>query len=149
MIFAVLQVIAFKLPARQVIRILAGLCFTFLGLTLFLVGVNGAFMDVGKIVGSKLASMDSKLPLILIGFALGCVTVLAEPAVYVLTHQIEDVTSGYVRRKVVLISLAIGVGVSVALSMIRIIIPEVKLWHYLLPGYVLSLAMSFYVPSCS
>ncbi len=67
-------------------------------------------MDVGKIVGSKLASMDSKLPLILIGFALGCVTVLAEPAVYVLTPQIEDVTSGYVRRKVVLISLAIGVA---------------------------------------
>lgn len=146
LIFFVFHFAAFKLPARQVIRIVVGICFTFLGLTLFLVGVNGGFMDVGKIVGSKLASIDSKLPLVLIGFVLGCVTVLAEPAVYVLTHQIEDVTSGYVRRKVVLFSLAIGVGVSVALSMIRIMIPEVKLWHYLLPGYILSLAMSFYVP---
>ncbi len=145
-IFAVMQVFAFKLPRRAFRRIIVGVCFAFVGLVLFLVGVNGGFMVVGRVVGAKLASLDSWIPLVGIGFVLGCVTILAEPAVYVLTHQIEDVTSGYVRRKVVLVSLAIGVGFSVALSMIRILIPGLRLWHYLLPGYIIACAMSFFAP---
>jgi len=83
---------------------------------------------------------------ILIGFVLGMVTILAEPAVYILTQQIEDVTSGYVKKKVVMVSLAIGVALAVALSVVRIISPGVQLWHYLLPGYVISIAMTFVVP---
>mgnify|MGYP002347655075 CR=1 FL=1 len=145
-VFLILQVVYLKLPKRTVRRILIGGCLTFIGLVLFLVGVNGGFMDVGRIIGNKLASLESKAPLVAIGFVLGCVTILAEPAVYVLTHQIEEVTSGYVRRKVVLITLAIGVGFSVGLSMVRILVPGIRLWHYLLPGYAIALAMSFSVP---
>ncbi len=77
---------------------------------------------------------------------MGFVTILAEPAVYVLTHQIEEVTSGYVKRKVVLIPLTIGVGLAVALSVIRILIPEVQLWNYLLPGYIICLSLMFFIP---
>ena len=84
---------------------------------------------------------------VLVGFVLGFVTILAEPAVHVLTHQIEDVTSGYVKRSSVMISLSIGVGVAVALSVIRILVPSIKLWHYLLPGYIISLALSYCVPN--
>ncbi len=145
-VFLILQAVYLKLPRRTVRRIMVGGGFTFIGLVLFLVGVNGGFMDVGRIIGNRLASLDSKVPLVAIGFLLGCVTILAEPAVYVLTHQIEDVTSGYVQRRVVLITLAIGVGFSVALSMLRILVPGIRLWHYLLPGYAIALAMSFYVP---
>jgi len=103
-------------------------------------------MDVGTVVGYSLASLDNKFYIVIIGFILGIVTILAEPAVYVLTHQIEEVTSGYVKRKAVLIALSLGVGFAVALSMIRIIIPEVQLWHYLLPGYIISVIMTFFVP---
>ncbi len=127
-------------------KILFGLLFTFIGLVLFLVGVNAGFMDVGAAVGYSIASLDNKLYVVLVGFILGVVTILAEPAVYVLTHQIEDVTSGYVKRKVVMFTLAIGVGIAVALSMIRILIPELQLWQYLLPGYIISIAMSYFVP---
>ena len=74
------------------------------------------------------------------------VTILAEPAVYVLTHQIEDVTSGYVSRKSVILTLSIGVGFAVALSMLRILIPQIQLWHYLLPGYLISVTLSYFVP---
>ncbi len=137
---------AFSLSARGLRKILFGLLFTFVGLVLFLVGVNAGFMDVGTIVGYSIASLDNKMHVVLVGFVLGVVTILAEPAVYVLTHQIEDVTSGYVRRKVVMFTLAIGVGISVALSMIRILIPELQLWQYLLPGYIISIVMSFFVP---
>jgi hypothetical protein len=145
-LFIFFQKITFKLPKREVRKILFGVLFTFIGLVIFLVGVNAGFMDVGSVIGYKIASIDNKLFVILIGFVLGVVTILAEPAVYVLTHQIEDVTSGYVKRSVVMFTLAIGVGIAVALSVVRILIPELQLWQYLLPGYLVSIALTFIVP---
>lgn len=146
-IFLIFQKISFKLPMLAVRKILFGLLFTFIGLVLFLLGVNAGFMEVGSTVGYKLASMENHMYVVLVGFVLGMVTILAEPAVYVLTHQIEDVTSGYVNRKVVMITLALGVALAVGLSIIRILIPEIKLWHYLLPGYIISIAMAYFVPN--
>ena len=71
---------------------------------------------------------------------------MAEPAVYVLTDQIEEVTSGYVKKKVVLFTLAIGVGIAVALSIIRILIPQLELWQYLLPGYLIAILLTYITP---
>ena len=145
-VFLIFQKISFKLSKSQFRKILFGMLFTFIGLVLFLLGVNAGFMEVGSVVGYKLASMDSYVYLIVVGFVLGLVTILAEPAVYVLTHQIEDVTSGYVKRKVVMATLAVGVALAVALSIVRIIVPEIQLWHYLLPGYIISIALMYFVP---
>ena len=145
-ILLVLQKIFFKLKKRELRKLLTGFAFAFIGLFVFLIGVNAGFMDVATSIGNNLALMDNKAYIIVIGFILGFVTILAEPAVYVLTHQIEDVTSGYVKRKAVLAPLAIGVGVAVALSVIRILVPGIQLWHYLLPGYIICLSMMFFVP---
>ena len=145
LIFLILQKFSLKLSKRTVRRILFGLIFTFIGMILFLAGVNAGFMDAGKAVGYAMASAN-KASIVVAGFVLGFVTILAEPAVYVLTHQIEDVTSGYVQRRIVLFALAIGVGIAVALSMMRIIIPSFQLWHCLLPGYVIAIALMYFVP---
>ncbi|SHK80318.1 DUF1538 domain-containing protein [Desulforamulus aeronauticus] len=145
-LFLLFQATSFKLPQRAIRKILKGLVYTFIGLVLFLVGVNAGFMDVGSVVGYSIASLENQYYVVIIGFILGLVTILAEPAVHVLTHQIEDVTSGSVKRKVVLFALSIGVGIAIALSMVRIIIAEVQLWHYLLPGYIIAIVMSYYVP---
>ncbi|NLY84698.1 MAG: DUF1538 domain-containing protein [Acholeplasmataceae bacterium] len=145
-IFLIFQNVSFKLPRTSVRRILFGVLFTFVGLVLFLLGVNAGFMEVGSAVGYKLALSYGKPVVITMGFIFGMVTILAEPAVYVLTHQIEDVTSGYVKRKLVLVTLAFGVALAVALSMVRILVPAVQLWHYLLPGYILAIAMTYVVP---
>ena len=141
-IFLLFQRASSAVSKAMLRKIIFGITFTFVGLVLFLLGVNAGFMEVGSIVGHKLASMDSQLYVILIGFILGMVTVLAEPAVYVLTHQVEDVTSGYVKRRLVMATLALGVALAVALSVVRILIPGIQLWHYLLPGYIISLIMS-------
>lgn len=146
LIFFVFQKISFKLSRRALHKIVKGIIYTFLGLVIFLIGVNAGFMDVGTIVGYQLALYDNKFIIIGVAFLLGLVTILAEPAVYVLTRQIEDVTSGYVKRKVVLFSLCIGVGVAVALSIIRILIPGIQLWHYLLPGYIIACLMTLVTP---
>ncbi len=145
-IFLVFNILFFKMDRRPLRKILKGLLYTFIGLILFLIGVNAGFMDVGRIIGVNVASSGNLSLIIIIGFVLGLVTVLAEPAVHVLTHQIEDITSGYVKRPIVISALCIGVGFAVALSMLRIIIPEIQLWHYLLPGYIIAIGMVFVVP---
>ncbi|ACL19202.1 uncharacterized protein DUF1538 [Desulfitobacterium sp. LBE] len=144
--FFLFQKISFKLSSKAYRKVLKGLVYTFIGLVLFLTGVNAGFMEVGSKIGYNVAVLDSKWIIVVIGFILGLVVILAEPAVYVLTHQIEDVTSGYVKRPVVLIALSIGVAFAVSLSMIRILIPGLQLWHFLLPGYVVSILMMYFVP---
>lgn len=103
-------------------------------------------MNAGSIIGYKIASMDNKFFVIAIGFILGLCTILAEPAVYALTHQIEEVTRGYVKRKSVLFTMSIGVGIAIALSVVRILIPKLQLWQYLLPGYAIALILTYIVP---
>jgi len=144
--FLIFQKISFKMPRKNVNKIFKGFLYAFIGLILFLTGVNAGFMDLGSTIGYELASLDNKFYILIIGFILGLVTILAEPSVYVLTHQIEDVTSGYVRRKFVLTALSLGVGCAVALSILKIIIPGLQLWHFLLPGYLISLLLMYIVP---
>ena len=136
----------FKLSRRSFRKVLTGVLFTFIGLVLFLVGVNAGFMNAGSLVGYALAALDNKWYIIVIALILGLVVILAEPAVYVLTQQIQEVTSGYVSRAAVIVSLSLGVGAAVSLSIIRILIPEVELWHYLLPGYIICIALMYIVP---
>lgn len=145
-ILLVLQKVTFKLSKRDLRKLLTGFGFSFVGLFIFFLGVNAGFMDVGTSIGNNLVLLDNKAYIIIIGFILGVVTILAEPAVYVLTHQIEDITSGYVKRKVVLVPLAIGVGLAVALSVIRVLVVDIQLWHYLLPGYIVCILLMFFTP---
>ncbi|MDD2362693.1 MAG: DUF1538 domain-containing protein [Oscillospiraceae bacterium] len=146
LILVVMQILFFKLKKKQLRKMFTGFSFAFIGLFIFLLGVNAGFMDVGTRLGNDLALNDNKVYIIIVGFVLGVVTILAEPAVHVLTRQIEDVTSGYVKRKAVLGSLAIGVGIAILLSVIRILIPSLQLWHYLLPGFAICLLLTFITP---
>ena len=146
LIFLGMRKRVFKISKREVRSILFGLLFTFIGLVIFLVGVNAGFMNVGTELGYKLANDGRYQILVFVGLCLGFVTIMAEPAVYVLTDQIEEVTSGYVKKKVVLFTLAIGVGIAVALSVVRILIPELQLWQYLLPGYLIAILLTYITP---
>jgi hypothetical protein len=90
--------------------------------------------------------MDSKVPVMIVSLFLGLTTVLAEPAVHVLTNQVEDVTGGYVKRSLVLVFLSIAVGLSIFMSALRIYLPNLQLWVYLLPGFGISAILAYFVP---
>lgn len=136
-----------KLSVQEFKQALLGIVYLYIGLVLFLTGVNAGFLNVGRQIGMMIGDLESQIPVLVVGLLLGLVVILAEPAVYVLTHQIEDVTHGSVKRSIVLIFLSIGVGLAVFLSVLRIIVPAIQLWHYLLPGYALSIWLSYKVPS--
>ncbi len=145
-IFLICNILFFKQGKRKIKEISMGLLYNWLGLSLFLTGVNAGFLDAGRYIGHYLADHYSYVLLVAVGFVVGLLTILAEPAVHVLTHQIENVTAGYVKRNYVLGALSIGVGCAVALSVIRIVIPELLLWHYLLPGYLIAIGLMYFVP---
>lgn len=145
-LFLIFQVLFFKLSKKQLMKIFKGLIYTFIGFVLFLTGVNAGFMEAGSAIGYALASLSSKWVIVFVGFILGFTVILAEPAVYVLNEQIQEVTSGHIKKKAILYTLSIGVAIAVSLSMIRILVPSLKLWHLLVPGYLIAVTLSHFTP---
>lgn len=145
-VYLIFQVFFFKHKRSKVIDISRGMVLTFIGLVVFLLGVNGGFMEVGTQLGIRLASLDSSIPVLLVALLLGLTTVLAEPAVHVLTNQVEEVTGGSVKRNLVLIFLSVAVGLSIFMSALRILVPSIQLWMYLVPGFGLAAILAYFVP---
>ncbi|MBQ7173472.1 MAG: DUF1538 domain-containing protein [Clostridia bacterium] len=142
--FLCLQFFVLKLPKKKLSQIFVGILLTFVGLVIFLAAVCVGFMPVGFKLGTELAA-NSPVSLVIFAFVVGMVTVLAEPAVHVLNNQVESITGGSVTKKEMMIALSIGVGLSVGLSVLRILL-GFSLLYYLIPGYIISLGLSFFVP---
>ncbi len=142
--FLICQFLFLKLTRRRLLKIGLGVVFTYIGLVMFLTGVNVGFMPIGYKLGYELAQLNEGL-LVLLGLIMGVLVVLAEPAIHVLNSQVEDVTGGYVSKRSMLLGLCIGVGASIGLSMVRIIF-DFSIVYYVIPGYFLSLALSLFVP---
>lgn len=145
-IFLCVHFVSLHVKKAALVSIIKGIIITFVGLTLFLAGVKAGFLDIGFLIGHKIGAEAHLSVILIIGAFIGCVVILAEPAVYVLTKQIETVSAGYIPRKLVLIFLALGVSIATFLSMLRIAIPAFQLWHILLPGYTIALILSWIVP---
>lgn len=142
--FGILQFAILKLPKKKILQIGIGIIYTLTGLIIFLVAVSVGFMPIGFKLGKQLAEFDQTV-LILFGFLLGLVVVLAEPAVHVLNKQVEQITGGGVKKFEMLFALSAAVGLSIGLSLIRMKF-GFSLLYYIVPGYLISLGLSFFVP---
>ena len=141
----IFQLVSLKLEKRAVKKISVGILYTYVGLVVFLTGVNVGFMPAGAFLGRALASLRFPVLIVPFGAVIGFFIVKAEPAVYVLTKQVEELTEGAVKGSTVRRALSAGVAVSIALSMVRVLTGTGILW-FLAPGYLLSLVLSLFVP---
>lgn len=147
----VFQFTLLHLPPRQLARMAVGLVWSYLGLTIFLIGVNGGFMEAGTRLGFILGEKAStnggfwRFLLIFTGLVLGAVVVCAEPAVWVLTEQVENLSGGTIRRKFMLVFLSAGAAVAIGLTMWRAI-AGFSLMKILVPGYAIALLLMFFSP---
>ncbi len=144
-ILAIYQVALIRLPPRQLTRIVLGFVYTCIGLIIFLLGTNSAFIPVGKEVGYLLGQLEYNAILVPLGFLLGALVVCAEPAIWVLTESVEEVSGGNIRRPVLLAALALGVAASVALSMWRVL-AGFSIWYILAPWYAAAILLAFATP---
>ena len=143
--FGLFQIFALHLSGRALKKILIGLLYTYIGLVLFLTGANVGFMPAGNYLGQVLGGNEFKYLLVPLGALIGFFIVKAEPAVYVLNHQVEEITDGAISAGAMGVSLSVGVAVSVALAMIRVL-TGIPILYFLIPGYVVALGLSFFVP---
>ncbi len=134
-----------KMPKKPLISISVGLIFTYVGLVLFLTGVNVGFMPVGNYIGNLIGSKSFNWILLPIAMLIGYFIVKAEPAVHVLNKQVEDLTAGSIPARAMELSLSIGVATSLGLAMIRVL-TGISVMYFLVPGYVLALGLSFFTP---
>ncbi len=144
-VFVLFQLVTRRYQKRQLKRIAVGMIYTYLGLVLFLCGVNVGFAPVGSFLGKELASLPYNWVLIPIGMLIGYYIVKAEPAIQVLNHQVENVTDGAISVKAMNRSMSIGVAISIGLAMFRVLF-NIPIQWIVIPGYLIALAMSLFVP---
>ena len=142
--FLLFQVFALHLRRVPFLKIIIGLVYTYVGLVLFLVGVNVGFSSLGTILGAQLA-IQSPWLLVPIAMVMGWFIISAEPAVPVLNKQVEEISAGAVSEKAMGLSLSIAIALATGLAMVRVLTGISILW-FVVPGYVIALAMSFFVP---
>ncbi len=143
--FAAFQIVSLKLKRKTILKIIIGVAYTYIGLVLFLTGVNVGFMPAGNHLGQTIAALPYRWILIPIGMIIGYFIVKAEPAVYVLMEQVEEITSGAISGNSMGVSLSLGVAVSIGLAMTRVL-TGISIFWFILPGYVIAISLSFFVP---
>ena len=143
--FFLFQIFSLRLKKRTLKKIVIGILYTYIGLVLFMTGVNIGFMPAGNYLGQQIAGLSCNWILIPIGMVIGYFIVKAEPAVYVLMDQVEELTSGAISGQAMGMSLSLGVAASVGIAMLRVLTGISILW-FLIPGYAIALCLSFFVP---
>ena len=143
--FIAAQILVLKLNRRKLLRMGIGLLYTYIGLVLFLTGVNVGFMPAGNYLGRILILFDYPWIIVPLAMIMGYFIVRAEPAVYVLNKQVEEITDGAISAKAMGTGLSIGVAISLGLAMTRVLTGISILW-FLIPGYAIALGISFFVP---
>lgn len=141
-IFVIFQIFVLKLSKSSFLNILKGFLLTFFGLILFLYGVQIGFMPAGKIIGETIGDSPNRWILIPIGFLLGFVVTIVEPAVRILCAEVEKYTSGYLKEKQILYTISIGVAAAVSLAMAKTVF-GISLAYILIPGYLIAFILAF------
>ncbi len=144
-VFLLFQVYTRRFHKRQIYKITGGLVYTYIGLVLFLVGVNVGFMPTGQYLGAAIGAGEKSYLLIPVGMLMGYFIVAAEPAVHVLNKQVEEVSNGSISAVSMKRALSVGVAVSLGIAMLRIL-TGISIMYFLIPGYLISLSLSFFVP---
>ena len=142
--FLIFNFIAIKLHWRALVKTIFGVIYTYVGLSLFLLGVNVGFMPAGLYIGEAVAGVSRWLT-IPIGMVVGAVIVLAEPAVRVLNKQVEEITGGVIKSRTMMIVLSASMAVALGLAMLRVA-TGISIWWIILPGYAIALGLTFFVP---
>lgn len=140
-----------KMTLVQIVRIVIGFIYSFIGLSIFLTGVNGGFMQAGQSLGIKMGYLAQTqggwwvVLLIVTGLLFGAIIVCAEPAVWCLSEQVEQVSGGTIKRKLLLIFLSCGTAVAIALAIWRSV-SNFDLKYILIPGYVIAMVLMIFCP---
>ena len=144
-IFLLFQLVSLKLQRRPLLRILIGFAYTYLGLVLFMTGVNAGFSPLGYALGEHLSQGALKYLLPPIAMLMGWYIISAEPAVHILNKQVEELSAGAISQRAMGLCLSVAISLAYGIAMLRVIW-GIPIMYFLAPGYLLALGLSFLVP---
>ncbi|WP_269409981.1 DUF1538 domain-containing protein [Lentibacillus daqui] len=144
-VITALQFTLVWLPTETFLQFLIGVVMVGIGLILFLLGVNVGLLPVGEMIGSALSKTRKLWIIVFFGFLLGIVVTVAEPDVRVLSHQVDQVSSGEIPRSILILAVSLGVGIFVALAMIRIVF-SINIVYILACGYGIIFLLAAFSP---
>ncbi|NBJ70055.1 MULTISPECIES: DUF1538 domain-containing protein [Clostridia] len=145
-VITILQFSLIWLPTETFIQFLIGVLMVGIGLILFLLGVNIGMLPIGEMIGSALSKTKIIWLIVFFGFLLGAVVTIAEPDVRVLSTQVDQVSNGEISKTILILAVAIGVGIFVALSLMRIIF-SIPITYILAGGYGMIFVLAAFTPS--
>ena len=140
--FIVFQIFFIKMPRQKFRSILMGIIFTYIGVVFMIFGLKIGYVEIGKEIGKNISNLSYNWVIVPIGFILGYVMTKVEPSVQVLTRDIEKETGGAIKKSILLSTLSIGVGISLALAMLKILL-KIPLWYIIIPGYLVCMILAF------
>ena len=143
--FLLFQLVRLRLRRQPFLQIMIGIVYTYVGLVLFLTGVNVGFSPLGERLGALIAESRARWTMVPLAMLMGWFIIRAEPAVHVLTRQVEELTAGAVSGKAMELSLSLAVAAGNALAMLRVL-TGVPILYFVVPGYAVALLLSFFVP---
>ncbi len=127
-------------------RIITGCLYVFLGLTLFLVGLEEALFPIGEIMAKQLtdpqflgiaannADWRDYGWVYVFAFTIGFATTIAEPSLIAVAVKANQVSGGTISVWGLRITVALGVAVGVSLGAYRIVTGTPLHW-YIIAGY--------------
>lgn len=143
--FLLFQIFSLKLAKRALLRIVVGVLYTYIGLVLFLTGVNVGFSSLGHVLGTEMVNNNFVWMLIPLAMLMGWFIIKAEPAVHVLNRQVNELSAGAISEKTMGTTLSIGIAIAMGLAMVRVLTGISILW-FIVPGYLIALILAFFVP---
>lgn len=141
--FILFQIFFIKMSRQKFISVLTGIMIAFIGIVFMIFGLEVGFVPIGRAMGIEFAGLSYNWIIVPISFILGFFITKVEPSVNVLVNDVEKETSGAVNKKILTYTLAIGVGLSLAFAMLKIIL-GISLWYIVVPGYVICLILSLF-----
>lgn len=140
--FILFQIFSIKMPKQKFKAILVGILFAYIGVVFLIFGLEMGYVEIGRQIGIEMSKSSYRWVIVPIGFILGFVITRVEPSVQVLIRDIEKETGGAIRKNVLLYTLSIGVALSLAIALLKILL-GISLWYIVVPGYIICVALAF------
>jgi hypothetical protein len=140
-----LQLTIVQASSELFLQFAIGVLLSIAGMLLLFTGIDIGILPMGRYIGAELPRKKSLLLILGVAFALGFVTTVAEPDVLVLSKEVERASAGAIAHQSLVYVIAIGVGLFVALAVVRIIW-EIPMSILLTIAYSASIGLSLLFP---
>ncbi|MBZ5486872.1 DUF1538 domain-containing protein [Halomonas aquamarina] len=153
------QYLIIRKPIKRLAQVISGFCMVWVGLSLFLVGLEQALFPMGELMATQLTDarfLPDILPgderpwsdyywVYLFAFAIGASTTLAEPSLIAVSLKAGEISGGTIDPFMLRIAVALGMALGITLGVFRIVMGWPLHW-FIFAAYLLVILQTLRSP---